>query len=216
MKKIVIALFLIISPVRYCIGQHFSTDNTDTCNTSKSIDELYDILYGPNRDLYIQNHQHIAIDTLGMDSIKLVYHQNGAVCYEQWFLKGKCIIQREYYSNGQIFQQRIDKKRGVTEKTESFPVNYGKYCYLYGFKVYRRTHVSYHCDGTPWWICFLGFYHNKKVRIQIEFLSLSSQNRLIGAWIYKRKNIKVYQQFDWDEATMTWTRPAVDHVSKKK
>jgi len=129
-------------------------------------------------------------------------------------LKGKCVIQRQYYSNGQIFTQQIDRKHGVTSKTESFPVNYVRYCYLYGFKVYRRTNIVYYCDGTPWDIEFLGIYHNKKVRIQIQFLSYNSQHLLTSAWIYKKNGI-LYQQFDWDETTQTWARPAVNHVHKR-
>ena len=36
----------------------------------------------------------------------------------------------------------------------------------------------------------------------------------MGAWISK-KNGTLIQQFDWDEATQTWTAPAVNHVIKR-
>ena len=98
--------------------------------------------------------------------------------------------------------------------TESFPVNYGKWCYLYGFKVYRRTDVLYNCDGTPWQICFLGVYNHKRVSIQIDYLNYNHQNQLVGAWIRKKSGTLI-QQFDWDEATQTWTAPAVNHVIKR-
>lgn len=209
MKKSLITFSLLFMSFVTCIGQ--SSSIKEECNN----DELYGILYGDDREQYIQNHQHVATDTLGMDSIKLVYYPNGAICYENWFFRGKCIMKRYYYSNGQIFKEQFDKKRGVTSETESFPVNYGKWCYLYGFKVYRRTDVAYNCDGTPWYICFLGVYNHKKVSIKIDFVNINNQNILTGAWISK-KNGTLIQQFDWDEATQTWTAPAVNHVIKRK
>ena len=72
MKKILIILYLWVIPFVNCFGQ--GSKINEECN----IDELYGILYGPDREQYIQNHQHVAKDTLGMDSIKLVYYPNGA------------------------------------------------------------------------------------------------------------------------------------------
>ena len=123
-------------------------------------------------------------------------------------------MMNSYYSNGQIFKSQIDRENGVNERTESFPVDYGKYCYLYGFKVNRRTNLLYKCDGTPWRICFLGIYNHKKVSIQIDFLNFNHRNRLVGAWI-RKKDETLIRQFDWDEASQTWTTPAVNHVTKK-
>ena len=211
-KKIIV-LFTCFCSLIYCVGQNENIDNTKKCNTSKSIDELYAILYGDNRDLRNQSHQRIVLDTLEMDSIKFVFYPNGALCYEQWFVKGNCKINREYYSNGQIFVEQIANKGTVNAKTESFPIDYGKYCYLYGFKVYRRIHVSYFCDGSPWYISFLGIFHNKKVLIDIEFMPY---NQIIGAWIYEQKNNKLYKQFDWDDITKSWKTPTVNHVINKK
>ena len=105
-------------------------------------------------------------------------------------------MKRYYYSNGQIFKEQFDKKKVVTSMTESFPVNYGKWCYLYGFKVYRRTDVLYNCDGTPWQICFLGGYNHKRVSIQIDYLNYNHQKNVCKSVLstYYIKNLHVCQQ----------------------
>ena len=62
---------------------------------------------------------------------------------------------------------------------------------------------------------FLGVYNHKRVSIQIDYLNYNHQNQLVGAWIRKKSGTLI-QQFDWDEATQTWTTPAVNHVMKRK
>ena len=73
MKKIMSTLSILAVVVGYCIGQEVNIGDTDGCNNSKLGDELYGILYADDEEQYIQGHQHIAVDTLGLDISEILY-----------------------------------------------------------------------------------------------------------------------------------------------
>ncbi len=154
----------------------------------------------------------IVKDTLNADSAIFVLYSNGQVCSQTLYSSGiKNGIYKEYYSNGQIRKIDLYKNGYIDKDFEAFPFYYGKFCYFYGFKIYKRKDIIYSYDGTPSLIVFMGIYDGKKVEINIEFV----YGVLFGAWIYNKKNILI-KQFDWDLNTETWVAPGVNHVLSKE
>lgn len=154
----------------------------------------------------------IVKDTLNADSAIFVLYSNGQVCTQTLYSGGiENGIYKEYYSNGQIRMIDFYKNGYFVEDFESFPFDYGKFCYLYGFKIYKRKDITFSYDGTPSLIVFMGIYDGKKVQINIDFV----YGVLYGAWIFNKKNFLI-KQFDWDLNTETWVAPGVNHVISKK
>lgn len=151
----------------------------------------------------------VVSDTLCADSVIFQFYQNGATCTQSYYFHGLLKSYREYYSNGQIKCHKGVTKGEINNKTGSMPLNYGKYCYLYGFKINKRMDMMLNFDGSPLYISFQGIYNNKRVEIDIEFL----YGKVSGAWI--RKNGRLMQQFDWNDKLGTWDHPNVNHMIPK-
>lgn len=156
---------------------------------------------------YIESHTPL------LDSIVRKYYPNGRLCYEKQYFNGHCTAFSTYFSNGQpAIDSRVQK--GMTDaypaKT-SFYVDYGDYLYLYGFKVRKRTFLSYHYNGKTKQMVFEGEFCHKKVDISIEWF----QGELRGAWIYDKSG-RLMAQFDWNRRSGTWDTPSMNHVQSKK
>lgn len=145
------------------------------------------------------------------DSIVCFYYPNGQLCFEKRYRKGKCRYFEAYYSNGHPYVRSWAAKGSVYPIKESFPCDYGDYIYQYGFKVKKRSYLSYNFDGSISYLAFKGRYRHQNVRIDIHFVC----GELSGAWIYNRQN-RLIAQFDWNKKSQTWGPAAVNHVLSKR
>lgn len=173
----------------------------------KSCKESYDS--APSRKEFRMEERYYR--TCFRDSILRYYYPNGQACFEEQYLKGKCCYYESYYSNGQIFVRNYDKRGNAFPTKESFSCDYGDYLYQYGFKVKRRSYLSYNYDGSISRLDFIGKYQHRYARISIHFVC----GRLFGAWIYNKQG-RLIAQFDWDEASQSWSPAAVPHVLSKR
>lgn len=215
MKKILTITMLVAS---FFVGQaQIETDaKTYWDSVHYYTDELMRLCYSPDRDSTNSFKRVVVYDTLSVDSAVFEYYPSGALYSEGYYIKNECRAYREFYSNGQLIVQNQVRKGSVLPMKESLPVKYGKYCYLYGFKVYKRTFISYEYDGSPMRIEFLGKFRGRNVLISIEFIGPGNSYAI--AWIYKKRKNKsiLIEQFEWDSNSQTWEIPAVDHLGKRR
>lgn len=145
------------------------------------------------------------------DSIVCFYYPNGQLCFEKQYRKGKCCYFEAFYSNGHPYVRNGVAKGSTYPIKESFPCDYRDYIYQYGFKVKKRSFLSYNFDGSISYLEFKGRYRHQNVRIAIHFVC----GKLFGAWIYNQQD-RLIAQFDWDEQSQTWGPAAVNHVLSKR
>lgn len=138
-------------------------------------------------------------DTLNLDSLKISYYQNGMIFRTEPYKYGcKNGVCETYFSNGQIESQMFFINNFIDYENSPLTIWYTQKQFLFGFRIFKRTYVTYDFNGGLSYEIYYGRYRLRNVRLEIQYVN----NKPISLRMYRKNNFS--KEFEWDKNKQRW------------